>query len=101
MADNRFAQEVGSNELADADTGRSGVVGDDREIVFLLPDEFVDQHFRRPDAHEAADHQRRPVRDQSRRLIKRDRFHFWAPAARMPRARQHIDCRLAQKRVIC
>ena len=31
--------------------------------------------LRRSDAHEAADHQARPVRDQSHCLIKRDRLH--------------------------
>ena len=72
MAHDGFAQELGSDELADAEAGGSGVVGDDCEVVFLLADEFVDQRCWRPDANEAADHEGRPIRDQSRDLVKRD-----------------------------
>ena len=50
-------------QLADALSGCGRVVADQGKARLLLPHQLVQQAFRRTDAHEAADHDARAVRD--------------------------------------
>ena len=50
-------------------SGRRRVVGDHRQVAFVLPHDLVDEALRRAHAHEPADHQARAVGDHGNRLF--------------------------------
>ena len=75
VAGDHLAQKLGTDELADADAGHGGVVGDHRQVALALPHQFVHQRLGRAAAHEAADHQAGPVRDPGDRFLDRCRLH--------------------------
>src|SRR6516162_10314981 len=49
------------DKFADSAAGEGRVVGDDGEIAFSLPDQFIEQTFRGANPHEPANHQGRAV----------------------------------------
>ena len=68
MACDQRRHQLGIDQFANAFAGRAGVVGDDLEAGFALPDELVEHTFGRADAHEAADHEAGAVGDQRHRI---------------------------------
>ena len=46
---------LAADQLADAETRRGGVVGDDGELALSLPHDLIDDPFGRADGHEPAD----------------------------------------------
>ena len=75
MAYDGLAQQLGVDEFANSPARHGRVVGNDYEIAFLLPDEFVDHAQRRADGHEAADHQACAVGYQRYGLVEGQRLH--------------------------
>jgi hypothetical protein len=81
VADDHLAQQPRADEFANAHTGFCGVVGDDGEALLALAHQFVDQPVGRAHAHEATDHQHRPVGDQRHRVCQLDAlFHLVSPS---------------------
>jgi hypothetical protein len=58
-------------QFPDALAGDRCVIADDGEFGFPLPDQFVQQAFRRPDSHEAADHDGCAIGDQGNGFLRR------------------------------
>src|SRR5262245_10980973 len=75
VAGNGPAHEAGVDQLADAPPRHGVIVRDHREIALALTHELVDHALGRSDAHEAADHQGRAVRDQGDGVFHRNCFH--------------------------
>src|SRR5262249_54505949 len=94
VADDRLAQQLGSDELADSLPRCRSVIGDHREIAFVLPHDLVDDPLGRADGHEAADHQARAIGNHGDRLLKRDRLHVapvFLASGRSPPAESHAQ----------
>ena len=79
MAHDHTPEQPRIDQLANADTGRRGVVGDDREVAPLLAHEFVHQRLGRADAHKAADHQGGPCGDHRDSILKANGLHCGPP----------------------
>ena len=62
-------------QLADAAAGNGGIIGDDGEFALFLPHQLVQQPLRRADAHEAADHDGRPIGDHRDGFFCGNGFH--------------------------
>ncbi len=75
-------------QLPDASARDRGVVADEGEFGFPLPDQFIQQAFRRAHSHEAAHHYRCAVGDHGDRFFYGDGFHWKAP-------KYFFTCRLA------
>jgi hypothetical protein len=75
MAGDHVAHESGGYQLADANPGQRGVVGDHGKPALALAHELVDDAFGRADAHEAADHQARVVRNERYRVGEWESSH--------------------------
>jgi hypothetical protein len=70
VARDDLAQKFCLYELAYSPARYGGVVGDDGEIAFILPNDLVDEALRRADGHKAADHQAPAIRDHGNRLTR-------------------------------
>src|SRR5689334_6253026 len=75
MAYDRLAQESRLDKLAHALSRHRGIVGDHRQIAFLLPHDLVDETLGRAHGHETADHETCPVRNSGDCLLERDGLH--------------------------
>ena len=65
VRDDHAGDAAGIDQLADAEAGPRGVVGDHRQVARAPGDQRIHQPLRRPDAEEAADHDAGAVRHQS------------------------------------
>jgi hypothetical protein len=63
VAGDDAAHQARTDQQSDAQAGLGGVVGDDRQALLALAHDLVHQAVGRAHAHEAADHQHRPVGD--------------------------------------
>ena len=75
VARNGLADQTRVDKLADAAPGNRRIVRDDGEVAFSLPHEFIDDALRRPNTHEAADHEGRPLGDHGDRFLNGNSFH--------------------------
>src|SRR3954468_15028620 len=75
MAYDRLAQQPSPDELADAFSRHRRIVGDYRQIAFLLPRNLINETLGRAHGHETADHEACPVRNSGDCLLERDGLH--------------------------
>src|SRR4029453_2265905 len=75
MAYDRLAQESRLDKLADTLSRHRGIVGDHRQIAFLLPHDLIDETLGRAHGHETADHETCPVRNSGDCLLEKDGLH--------------------------
>ena len=71
---NNFAVTTFADPLA----GRCCVVGDDGEVALILADDLVHHALRRPNCHEASDHEAYAIRDHGYSLFERDSLHVFS-----------------------
>jgi hypothetical protein len=88
MAHDYLAQQPGCDKLSNSPSGRRRIVGNNRKVPLILPNNLVDNSFRSADGHESSNHQTRAVGDHRDRLFERYGLHTSPSANRCRRFQQ-------------
>ncbi len=80
VAGDQLAHQLRDDKLPNTLFRGAGVIGDDSQVAFSLPDDLIHDPLRRSDGDKAANHKARAIGDHGDRFFEGDGFHGGPPA---------------------